>query len=71
MDQGTIRIHGVTALLGVLARDIDGALNAPTETSGFGSDDLHGSHGGGKPAWFKQSRAMAYLAGTPQTSAST
>jgi NADH dehydrogenase len=71
MDQRAIRVHGVTALLGILAGDIDGTFDTPTKPRGLGSDDLHALQGEDNPGRFKQSQPKAYLAGTPQTSAST
>ena len=68
MDQRPIRVDGVTSLLRVFAGDIDGAFDAPTETRGLGSDDLHGFKVRASPP--DSSKVPPYLAGTPQTSVS-
>ena len=68
MDQRTVCVDGMAALLRVFAGDIDGAFDAPTETRGLGSDDLHGYKVRASPP--DSSKVPPYLAGTPQTSAS-
>jgi len=68
MDQRPIRVDGVTSLLRVFAGDIDGAFDAPTETRGLGSDDLHSFKVRASPP--DSSKVPPYLAGTPQTSVS-
>ena len=68
MDQRTVGVDGVAALLRIFAGDIDGAFDAPAETRGLGSDDLHGFKVRASPP--DSSKVRPYLAGTPQTSAS-
>ena len=68
VDQRAVRVDGVAALLRVFAGDIDGAFDAPTETRGLGSDDLHGFKVRASPP--DSSKVPPYLAGTPQTSVS-
>ena len=58
VDEGAVGVDGMAAGLGVVARDVDGALDTPAETGGLGPEDLHGPHCGGGAAGFKADRRL-------------
>src|SRR5579871_2345285 len=56
MDERPIGVDGMMAFAGVVARDVDGALDTPAEAGAFGSDDFHPVHHAQRTADVKSGR---------------